>query len=238
MGSDPDAAAKAGAQRRKSFPSMLQSRSIKAMLASTRLDIVTADCHAAADLPRELQMPVVCKIFVGGGFDDKVTHIVENYHARYAEANPDYQCHYFPWKNEGGIARTINALAADAHITLVGHSYGADAAFSVVAASARALNSLISIDPVGHFRPAWASIRGKCRIWLNVRAEPSGSKRTFDDSIAWIGGKYPRPPAPGEAGAPNYSIIANATHGAFSTMMAASGGGMSGRVLLGGRSVG
>lgn len=183
-----------------------------------------------------LHMPVVCKIFIGGGFDDKVTHIVEDYRVRYAAANPGYQCHYFPWKNEAGIAGPSMHLQP-VIITLVGHSYGADSAFSVVTGSKRAINVLISIDPVGHFRPSWASIRGKCQIWLNVRAEPSSNKRSFDDTIARIGGKYPRPPAKGQAGAPNYSIIANATHGAFSTMMVASVGGISGRALLGGRSV-
>ncbi|HEU0042981.1 alpha/beta hydrolase [Sphingomonas sp.] len=179
-------------------------------------------------------MPVDCKIFVGGGFDDHVTHIVENYAARYATANPAAQVHYHSWKRGGAIRAIIDGLTPQDRVTLIGHSYGGDTAFSVVTATARAVDILVSIDPVGRFRPAWTTIRAKARVWLNVRAEPSAERRTFDDTIAWIGGQYPRPPAPGQAGAPDFGIIANATHGAFSTMMNASMAGRSGRQLLGG----
>jgi pimeloyl-ACP methyl ester carboxylesterase len=120
---------------------------------------------------------------------------------------------------------------------VIGHSYGADTAFSVVRDTTRAVDILVSIDPVGRFRPAWTTIRAKARVWLNVRAEPSAERRTLDDTISWIGGQYPRPPARGQAGAPDFAIVANATHGAFRIMMDASTAGRSGRQLLGGNPV-
>ena len=180
---------------------------------------------------------VQVRIFVGGGFDDNVTHIVESYRERYAAANPGVTTYYYSWKRGGTIRGIIDALGAHDNVVLVGHSYGADTAFSVVTDAARAVDALVSIDPVGRFRPAWTAIRAKARRWLNVRAEPSDDRRTFDDTISWIGGQYPRPPVRGQAGAPDFAIIANATHGAFSPMMRASQAGVSGQSLLGGTRV-
>lgn len=182
-------------------------------------------------------MPVNCKIFVGGGFDDNITHIVESYKERYAAANPGDDCHYFSWKRSGAIGDIINALTPKDRVTLVGHSYGGDTAFSVVEDTRRTVDCLISIDPVGRFKTAWTSVRAGARQWLNVRAEPVGDRRAFDDTIAWIGGKYPRPPERGQPGAPDFSVIANINHGSFTYMMNASVSGRSGRSLLGGNGV-
>lgn len=101
----------------------------------------------------------------------------------------------------------------------------------------RAVRVLVSIDPVGRFRPSWPSIRAAARFWLNVRAEPSSKNHSSDDVIASIGGKYSRPPERGEPGAPDFSIIADATHGAFRQMMRQSVAGVSGASLLGGNRV-
>ena len=176
----------------------------------------------------------VHKIFVGGGGDDWFSNIVENYEADYSKLNPDYTCRYFSWTSQGAVTDLIRDLPREAHVTVVGHSYGADAAFSAVTAS-RAVDVLVSIDPVGRIGPSWASIRSAARIWLNARAEPSRERRRVDDGVAFIGGKYPRPPAPGEAGAPDHSLIVDINHGSFRVMMRAAGrGSVSGAALLGG----
>lgn len=180
----------------------------------------------------------IWKIFIGGGGDDWFSHIVERYHAEYSQANPNFSCRYFSWTGGDAIRRLLNGDAKDGNISLIGHSYGADTAFWVLKDVAT-VDLLISIDPVGRFKRDWTSIRADARVWLNVRAEPNAETDTFDDTIAWAGGKYGRPPAPGRPGGPNHSLVANRTHGDFRGMMRdTTTNGVSGRSLLGGRSVG
>lgn len=176
------------------------------------------------------------KIFIGGGGDDWISHIVKDYAAEYAKRNPSFTCRYFSWTQEGDVGELLKTIKNDVNVTVIGHSYGADAAFGAVSGGRR-VNALISIDPVGRGRPSWAAIRAGAAIWLNVRAEPSAGRRTRDDTIAAIGGKYPRPLEPGKAGAPNFALIADATHGNFRAMMHLSGAGPSGASILGGNRV-
>lgn len=178
-------------------------------------------------------MPVVAKVFIGGGGDDTISHIVESYAEAYRRRNPTFQSRYFPWSANRLVRDHLQSLPADADISLVGHSYGADSAFTAI--QFRPVTTLISIDPVGRFKTAWTRLRPRARVWLNVRAEPSAGRRTFDDVIAFIGGKYGRPPAAGEPGAPDYAYTVNTTHGRFAEMMRARpAGGVSGQMLLGG----
>lgn len=176
----------------------------------------------------------VVKLFIGGLGDAWFSRIIARYAADYAALNPGCECSYHSWYALRAVRARLAALPADAHVTLVGHSYGADTALH--AARARAVDVLIGIDPVGRLRPAWATVRPHARLWLNIRAEPSSANRTTDDTIAAIGGKHPRPPAPGQPGAPDHAHTADVTHGAFRTMMRA--GTPSGQTLLGGRAVG
>lgn len=155
---------------------------------------------------------------------------------RICQTQSTFQCRYFSWTADGPLIYFVRRLPAKTHITIVGHSYGADAAFSLVAV--HRVDVLISIDPVGRFRPSWTNIRAGAKTWLNVRAEPSEDRDTRDDLIAGIGGKYPRPPAAGQPGAPNYAFVANETHGAFRPMMRLAPKGISGASLLGGKRVG
>ena len=183
-------------------------------------------------------MPQVQRLFVGGGGDDWFSNIVKNYEAEYRRSNPTFHCRYFSWSDGTELMAELLRAPRDASIAVVGHSYGADTSFSAIISAPRAVNLLISIDPVGRIRPSWAAIAAQAATWLNVRAEPSAARRTLDDTIAAIGGKYPRPPAPGQAGAPNYSLAVDATHGDFRAMMRAATNGVSGRSLLGGTGVG
>lgn len=182
-------------------------------------------------------MPAIHKIFIGGGGDDWISNIVENYAANYATRNPNFVCPCFSWTERFDIRAALNSVPRDANVTVVGHSYGADSAFSALLSTAKVVDVLISIDPVGRIRPSWAEIRGTARTWLNVRAEPSDKTRNVSDTIAGIGGRYPRPPASGQPSAPNHSIFVNAPHGFFGAMMRATQNGVSGTLLLGGNSV-
>ena len=181
-------------------------------------------------------MAEIWKIFIGGGGDGWFSHIVENYQAEYAAQNPGFNVRYFSWTDDLQAGVQIGGAPADAHVTVVGHSYGGDAAFKAVRFRSR-VDVLISIDPVGHLRVPWGMIRPHCLQWLNARAEPDDKHHSTDDVIAWIGGKYPPPPARGQPDAPDYAVTVNATHGDFRTMMRASDRGVSGKLLLGGRSV-
>ena len=177
----------------------------------------------------------VWKVFVGGAADSH-SRIVEDYFTAYAAANPTLSCRYFSWEDRGDLTRLLNEEAKDGHVSLVGHSYGGDTCFWRMGKVPK-IDLLITIDPVAQFQRDWTSIRSGCVQWLNVRAEPDEAHRMFDDTIAAIGGKYPRPPVPGTPSSPNYSLIANAHHGNFSGMMSATSNGISGRILLGGKSV-
>ncbi len=179
----------------------------------------------------------IWKIFVGGGGDDWFSHIVETYHADYARMNPDFACRYFSWTEGDAIRKLLNGEAKGGHVALVGHSYGGDTAFWVLKDTPN-VDLLVSIDPVGRFQRSWTAIRADAAVWLNVRAEPSSANRSFDDTIAWAGRKYSRPPAKGQSGAPNHGIVANRTHGDFRGMMRDAVDGVSGQTLLGGHSVG
>ena len=178
----------------------------------------------------------IWKIFVGGA-SDATTRIVESYYDAYRRANPDYTCRYFSWEDGSRIEALLNGDARSGHISLVGHSYGGDTAFWRMG-HVPIVDLLISVDPVARFKRDWTSIRAGARVWLNVRAEPQADRRMFDDTIAAIGGKYPRPPQPGQSSAPNYSFAINTHHGDFPGMMRGAPQGISGRQLLGGNSVG
>ncbi|PTQ60058.1 hypothetical protein C8J45_1139 [Sphingomonas sp. PP-CE-3G-477] len=183
-------------------------------------------------------MAEVHKTFIGGGGDDWFSHIVESNAERYRKTNPSYKCPYFAWTADLAIPAALRAPPQGSNITVVGHSYGADTVFSEIQRG-RPVTTLITMDPVARLRPSWTTIRSRCFVWLNVRAEPSGKNRSFDDTIAGFGGKYPTPPKPGEPGAPNYAYNPDSTHGAFDTMMRlANKQGVSGRSLLGGNGVG
>lgn len=178
----------------------------------------------------------VWKIFIGGAADDWGSHIVKEYEARYRAANPRFHCRYFSWTDGRALHRLLTGEAQGGHVTLVGHSLGANAAFYAMG-HVPIVDVLISIDPVGPIHRPWASIRPGARVWLNVRAEPKGH-RTRDDLIAGIGRKYPRPPLPPSPGAPNYSTYADWSHGDFVFMLVNNGGtGVSGAMLLGGKTV-
>lgn len=96
----------------------------------------------------------------------------------------------------------IGSAADDAHVTVVGHSWGGDAAFKALQFRRR-VNVLISIDPVARMPIPWGMIRPHCLQWLNVRAQPDIKHLDISDAIAWIGAKYPSPPSPGQPNAPD-----------------------------------
>lgn len=177
-------------------------------------------------------MSNICKIFIGGGGDDWISGIVKGYYLRYQKKNQAVDCRYFSWTDSSGAAALVRQLPRDAHVTIVGHSYGGDAA--CFALTTRPIDVLITIDPVSYLRLPWTFIRSMTPMWLNVRSEPSWAHVTKDDVIATIGHRYPRPPNPGQPGGPNYSYVADATHSAFEAMMNASSHGVSGASLLGG----
>jgi hypothetical protein len=177
----------------------------------------------------------VYKVFIGGGGDDWISGIVEDYVALYATANATVHSEYFSWTESIDIKNYIlQEIPPAAHITIIGHSYGADSAFTFLR-KGRTANVLISIDPVGRFKTPWTTIRNSAINWLNVNATPSDKTWSQGDVVAWAGSKYGPPPAKGKPGAPDYSYSADLTHADFRRMMAV--GAVSGRSLLGGKYV-
>lgn len=176
------------------------------------------------------------KFLIGGGGDDWFTQICKSYSEQYRKQNPGFNVRYHSWSEPDLAEMEIRSVPADAHVTLVGHSWGGSAAFQAVALFS-SVDVMISIDPVGRLRVPWGMIRAHCRQWLYVRAQPDDKHKSSDDVIAAIGGKYPPPPPPGRPNAPDYVLTANATHGDFGSMMRVTSKGVSGEMLLGGRRV-
>jgi hypothetical protein len=83
--------------------------------------------------------------------------------------------------------------AAGLKTRVISHSWGADTALGIVAKGHK-VDKLITVDPVGWFRPNLANVRKNAGVWLNYDADSPG--RSFDGGNfwAWIGRSYNNAP--------------------------------------------
>ena len=153
-------------------------------------------------------------IFVGGFGDTSLSGgIVYNY-SRFSAPSNGQQTAYFSWDQGSDIQDFINSQSADEPINIIGHSYGGDTAAEVTADSSRAINMLVTVDPVSMSQPNFTSVANNSALWVNVNAQPSNSMQQ-SNVIAGVGGAWD---SDTEESA-DISINAAANHADFSTMM-------------------
>jgi RHS repeat-associated protein len=160
------------------------------------------------------------QIFVGGGADACCTGITRDYAEQWQRQYPDRQIIYRSQTDGEIISGDIEA-AQDAGfaVDVIGHSYGATTAARAITESYGEVRNFITIDPVGRLDGMGGERPDNIENWLNVVAEPSAANRTFDDTIAWLGG-HPSALPVDEA---DTNVTLDATHGNFAGMMRASG---------------
>ncbi|WP_428488422.1 beta strand repeat-containing protein [Rhodopila sp.] len=133
--------------------------------------------------------------FVGGffdytqsllsGLDAQTTY---NEYLSYAAAHPGVDVQYFTWDNAAGLAAWGNQVDGNGgQITLIGHSYGAATAASVVASGLK-VQTLVTLDPVSYLQPDFHQVAANSGQWLNFVA--AGGGLTLPNAIAGIGGAW------------------------------------------------
>jgi pimeloyl-ACP methyl ester carboxylesterase len=146
------------------------------------------DGSASGFLSTGLIDPIV---FIGGA-NDATSRIVYNVFRSFAAQNTDLIVRYFSHDQRRAILTFLKSYGA-APITLVGHSWGADTAAAVAASApkklGRAINLLITIDPVGRFTSNgfFERVAAGTDRWVNVFT-PSNSSR--GDTVAGVGGRW------------------------------------------------
>jgi RHS repeat-associated protein len=118
-------------------------------------------------------------VYIGGGGDDWISHIVEDY----AKQHGGF---YASFTDKAQLATMLKMLTARGEpINLIGHSLGGRAAIALAYTNGIKVDQLITIDPVG-----WVlgSRKGKdIGHWVNVTTKPESSDES--DWIAWAGGQ-------------------------------------------------
>jgi hypothetical protein len=161
-------------------------------------------------------------IFIGGFLDKWDSQIVYRYYTEFGRKYRDttvFRSDYFSHDGlrgdtkDGGqhLESYIRQLPDNAVINLIGHSYGGDTATQVAGSGGRAINVLITIDPVGGRRvldvpksdrrrnppnPSWprnlpakfSAAKANVKTWIDVDARPHSVN--FSDDLAVWGGKW------------------------------------------------
>jgi Resolvase, N terminal domain/Alpha/beta hydrolase family len=113
-------------------------------------------------------------------------HIMNTSHMPGLNPNADVQ--YFTWDNAADLATWGNGVdASGGQITLIGHSYGASTAATVVANGLK-VQTLVTLDPVGYLQPNFQQVAADSRQWLNYVA--AGGGLTLPNAIAGVGSAW------------------------------------------------
>jgi pimeloyl-ACP methyl ester carboxylesterase len=111
-----------------------------------------------------------------------------NEYLAYVKANPGVDVQYFTWDDAAGLAAWGTQVdASGGQITLIGHSYGAATAASVVANGLK-VQSLVTLDPVSYLQPNFQQVAANSGQWLNFVA--AGGGLTLPNAIAGIGSAW------------------------------------------------
>lgn len=118
-----------------------------------------------------------------GGFLDKRTGIVKDYHKLFQQNYPEIGSEYYQWHEKRKIRDRIHSL--EGKIIVIGHSYGATTATNTL--HKHEIDLLITVDPVSRI---WSRRHPKAKRWININAKPD--KYNLSDYIALAGGKWGR----------------------------------------------
>lgn len=129
---------------------------------------------------------------VGGFFDRTVGRIVWGAYNEMKDValsiGSGLEVRYFTFDQGKELAEWIRERGGD--VTVIGHSYGADTAASVVTRPGNRVKTLITLDPVGRtFRPDFGAVRANAGEWFNYNAV-GGSSFRFPNFVAGVGGAW------------------------------------------------
>ncbi|MDX2111572.1 MAG: hypothetical protein SFY80_15175, partial [Verrucomicrobiota bacterium] len=142
------------------------------------------------------------KFGVGGAGDGSTLLVYDSVSAGKGDA-------YFSWDKGDDLTQWIDDhRALGFRIKVVGHSYGADTAATVVA-NGHYVDELVTVDPVGWSRPSYGDVAKYSGCWENYNAQGSGW--TLNNIIAGFGGAWNSGPA---RFADYYSVV-NKDHAAI-----------------------
>lgn len=147
---------------------------------------------------------------------------MSDYARWFRDNTPGSTVRYFPYTQGQQVIDYIKSLPRNVNVTVVGHSYGADTAGTVVMAVPGRVSTLITIDPVGGDSRTYLGIREAVPRWINVqsvggsRLEPSNAVAGLD-VVTGGAGPWDR----GPYGKATYFYEASVPHGYFSSMMEA-----------------
>lgn len=113
---------------------------------------------------------------------DSRTKIVFGMYEKYAGVGDAY----FEWTQGKKLAAWIDLNRARS-VTVIGHSYGGATAIKVVA-KGHFLAHLITVDPVGWFRPGFGAVVSHVDSWTNYNAVGTGIN--WPNFVAAMGGAY------------------------------------------------
>lgn len=137
------------------------------------------------------------KVFVGGGLDNVVGRNTQGLYKQYLDscAGPaEYYTHLSVPSIVGAIRR---ANEDGIPVDLIGHSYGAMAAFNAANLAGQRgyhVRNLVTADPVGRLSTSEGPLPpGRVGRWVNISADPPdetlGERLNLSDVVALIGGK-------------------------------------------------
>jgi len=93
---------------------------------------------------------------------------------------------YFEWGESKKLAQWIQQNQAN-ELTVIGHSYGGDTAATVVARG-NYVDTLVTVDPVGRFKPNFGKVASNSGVWVNI--DSVSTIKNGPNIISYLGGRF------------------------------------------------
>ena len=164
-------------------------------------DLCTVDVYTNQPRPTRFERtdgmcgggPRATVVFIGGALDDWNRNLQRVFCAYDARWERTRKLYYLHTADVDELRREVLERAAGTPIVLVGHSYGADAAYHLAEALAEddSVDLLLTLDPVSTFGEGRAVPRpAGVRRWINVRVG-SGVGLSSCGLVGSLGGAWP-----------------------------------------------
>lgn len=120
--------------------------------------------------------------YIGGLWDDR-NKFVKNMFEAYGKKGDVY----FEYHQKKSLAIWIDENNLEYSVIVIGHSYGGNSAAKIVATGCR-VDNLITVDPVGRFKPNFRNVSKFSGTWKNYVA--IGGGMNINNCVARVGGWY------------------------------------------------